>query len=104
MDIQSTIVEREDGRLYILDPWQNHFTKPIKYRTAWPTGLSATEYPHLIGKNCVAKGTGLYLVDGGIYVALEHRDKTMPSAEFSEERIISKPPWCHMYYNGRWTR
>lgn len=35
------IVER-NGELFVLENWQNDFSKPIKYRTACPTGLRAS--------------------------------------------------------------
>ena len=44
--MESEIVDR-DGKLFVLDPWQNHFSKPIKYRTCWPTGILTSQYKHL---------------------------------------------------------
>lgn len=99
----SEIVER-DGKLFVLDPWQNNFTQPIKYRTAWPTGLYAKDYPHFIGQKVMSGAGGTYRFADGIYLRLEYGNETKPDSRHSEERPIPKSPGCHEYRNGRWAR
>jgi len=99
----SEIVAR-DGKLFVLDPWANHFTQPIKYRTAWPTGLSAKDYPNFIGQRVKACAGGTYRFGDGLMLRLERAGETRPDREYCEERAIPKSPGCHEYRNGRWTR
>ena len=90
-----------DGKLFVVDPWQNHFTQPIKYRNAWPTGISATQYPHLIGKRVKHCGGGIVrCVDDGLRISLEYGEET--HCETYEERRIPRPPGKREYRNGRW--
>ena len=100
---ESEIIER-GGKLYVIESWHNHFSKPIKYRTAWPTGLFASEYPDLIGKKCKLNGFGIARMDDGLCLRLEHGAETKPSPENSEERMIPRPAWAHEYRNGRYVR
>lgn len=99
--MHSEIIEA-DGKLFVLDPWQNHFSIPVKYRTAWPTGLFAKDYPHFVGKRVTANGSGAYRFDDGLLLRLEMGAETRPSAEYSEERRIPRPPMKNEYRNGRW--
>ena len=99
---KSEIVER-DGKLFVLDPWENHWTKPIKYRLAWPTGLFSKDYSHFIGKKCVHWSGGICRLDNGIFLKLEHGEKTHPDDEYTEERRIPRPHMKHEYRNGKWS-
>ncbi len=101
--MHSEIIEA-NGKLFVLDPWQNHFSIPVKYRTAWPTGLFAKDYPHFVGKRVTSYGCGTYRFDDGLLLRLEHGGKTRPDNNYLEERPIPKPPGCHEYRNGRWVR
>jgi hypothetical protein len=89
--MNSEIIER-DGKLFVLDPWQNHFSLPIKYRIAWPTGIFAKDWPNYVGKTVRPNGNGTYRFDNGLFLRLEHGGDTKPSQEYSEERRIPKPP------------
>ena len=98
--MESEIIE-QDGKLFVVDPWQNHFTHPIKYRLAWPTGISAKQYPQLINKQVTHCGGGtVCCVDDGLHIALEHGAETY--CETYEERRIPRPPMKKEYRNGRW--
>jgi len=100
----SEIVDR-DGKLFVLDPWESHFTKPIRYRTAWPTGLFTKDYPHFVGQKVKAcGGNGTFRFSDGLMLRLEHGDETRPDSKYCEERPIPKSPGCHEYRNGRWAR
>jgi len=99
--MDSEMVER-NGKLFILDAWQNHFSLPVKYRTAWPTGLFATDYPHFVGRTVKPNGGGTYRFSDGLCIRLEHGGETRPSYEHSEERRIPRPPMKKEYRNGRW--
>ena len=98
----SEIVSRK-GKLFILDPWKNHVTRPIKYRLAWPTGLYAKAYPHLVGCYVSCHG-GVYRFADGSLLRLEYGDETKPDSRYCEERPIPKAPGCREYRNGRWAR
>ena len=89
--MESEVVER-DGRLFVLDAWQNHFSLPIKYRMAWPTGLFAKDYPNFIGQKVRPYGSGTYRFNDGLCLWLERGGGTRPNAEYSEERRIPRPP------------
>jgi len=97
------VVER-DGKLFVLDPWQNHFTQPIKYRYAWPTGLFSKDYPDFVGKLVNCRSDGIYRMPDGRCFRLEFGGETHPDMKYSEERLIPKPQGCHEYRNGRWVR
>ena len=99
----SEIVDR-DGKLFVLDPWESHFTKPIRYRTAWPTGLFAKDYPHFVGQKVKACAGGTFRFSDGLMLRLEHGGETKPDSNYFEERPIPKSPGCHEYRNGRWVR
>jgi hypothetical protein len=99
--MNSEIIER-DGKLFVLDPWQNHFSQPIEYRTAWPTGLFAKDWSDYVGKTVRPIGDGTYQLDNGLFLRLEHGGYTKPSHEYSEERRIPKPPMMKEYRSGRW--
>ena len=101
--MESEIVEY-DGKLFVLDPWQNEFSRPIKYRTCWPTGILASQYPHLIGQKCRTNGTGVALLEDKTWIRLEHGGETTPDPNWCQERPIPKPPRAHEYRNGRWVR
>ena len=101
--MESEIVDR-DGKLFVLDPWQNHFSKPIKYRTCWPTGILTSQYKHLVGKRCRTNGTGVAILEDKTWIRLEHGPDTTPDPDQCEERQIAKSPGCHEYRNGRWRR
>jgi hypothetical protein len=96
------IVDR-NGMLFVMDPWENHFSQPIQYRSLWPTGLFARDYPHFIGKNVQIYCGGVYRFDDGLMLRLEHGPETRPDISYSEKRPIPKPRGCHRYRNGRWT-
>ena len=99
--MKSKIVEI-NGKVFVLDQWQNHFTKPIRYRQAWPTGLIAKDYPHIIGKKATPIGSGTYRLDNGLCLRLEYGDKTLPDKEHSEEQEIPRPPKMKTYRGGKW--
>jgi hypothetical protein len=101
--MDSEIVER-DGLLYVLDPWENHFTKPIKYRLAWPTGLSAKDYPLFAGQKVQACYGCMYRLPDGVLLKLEFGGETKPDSRYCMERPIPRSPGCHEYRNGRWVR
>jgi hypothetical protein len=103
LDNCSEIVAR-DGWLYVLDPWESHYTKPIRYRIAWPTGLLAKDYPHLVGRKAKPCADGTFRFSDGLMLRLEHGGETRPDTNYSEERLIPKPPGCHEYRNGRWVK
>ncbi len=103
MSTDCTIIERA-GELFILENWQNHFTKPIKYKLAWPTGVLSSQYPHFVGKKCTISGTGIARMEDGVHIRLKSGAYTKPAQEHCKERPIPKPPWAHEYRNGRWCR
>jgi len=100
---QSEIVEK-NKKLYVLDPWESSWTKPIQYRLAWPTGLDARDYQFLVGKHVSYVAGGLYRLPNGTFLRLESGEKTKPDFNQSEERRIPRPRHCHEYRNGRWVR
>lgn len=103
-ETEPIIVEHE-RKLYILDPWTNHFTQPIKYRTAWPTGLLAADHIELLGQPVQHIGSGIVRVTKtGVHVRLEHGGETKPDPDACEERRIPQSPGTHEYRNGRWVR
>ena len=97
----SEIVDR-GGKLYVLGPWVCHFTKPVMYRSAWPTGLYTVEYPHFVGRKVKCCAGGTYCFSDGLMLRLECGDETKPDTTYREERRIQKPPGCREYRNGRW--
>ena len=97
----SEIIEA-NGKLFVLDNWECHFTLPIRYRTAWPTGLLAQDYRNLVGRRATYFDNGVYRLDNGLFLRLENDGKTKPSPEHSIERRIPRPPGKKEYRNGRW--
>lgn len=97
----SEIVER-DGKLYVLSPWENDFSDPIQTRLAWPTGLSAQDYPHLIGQTAKACLGGNFRLANFLLLRLERGEKTLPDPRYGEKRPVKKPSGCREYRNGRW--
>lgn len=71
----SEIIER-GGKLFVLDPWENHSTRPIKYRLAWPTGIFASDYPRFIGQKVRYLYGGIYRFSDGLCLRLEHGGET----------------------------
>ena len=103
MHYKAEVVER-DGKLYILEYWQNDFSKPVQRRIAWPTGLYTQDCPSCVGQLAKPFSGGRYKLSDGLILQLEDGRKTLPSEEYSEERAIPKPPGYHEYSNGRWIR
>lgn len=101
--MSAEIVER-DGKLFVLDPWQSHFSEPIQYRTAWPTGISAKDYPHFIGQKAESGPGGTYRLESGILIRLEHAGATHPDRRYTEEKQIRRPRGNYKYHSGRWQK
>ncbi|MBD3405017.1 MAG: hypothetical protein GF411_02640 [Candidatus Lokiarchaeota archaeon] len=98
--IESEIVVR-DGKLYILDPWQRDFEKPVQFRLGWPTGLLSENYPLFVGQKVTNCGNGTFLLrESNIYIQLENGRDTLP--EYTEERKIPKPSGKKEYRYGKW--
>jgi len=100
---ETEIIER-NGKLFILDAWISHFTKPIQYRTAWPTGLYTSDFPQFIGQHVKLEDYGVARFADGTLIGLENRGETRPVAEYCEERPIPKPRGAREYRNGQWYR
>jgi hypothetical protein len=101
MDLE--IVEK-NGRLCLKDSWATDFNKPERYRVYWPTGIMASDYPHLVGRMAHYIGGGLYQPADGPAVALENRAETHPDATLTETEPIKRPKWAKSYHNGEWKR
>ncbi len=97
------IVDRS-GKLFVLEPWRNHFSQPIQYQTAWPTGLETKNYLQLVGKEVKHFSEGTYRFNDGLMLRLEHGGRTRPDKNESKEKPIPKPKGCREYYNGRWIK
>ena len=97
----SEIVER-GGRLFVLDPWENDFSKPVRYRLAWPTGLIAANYRHWVGDSVTSVGGGVYRLKVGLCFRLENGERTRPCPVHTEEAAIPKPRGKKEYRNGAW--
>ncbi|MEW6505493.1 MAG: hypothetical protein AB1457_16165 [Chloroflexota bacterium] len=103
MSEDSEIVVR-NGRLFVLDQWRNDWMRPIKYRAAWPTGLLERDYPYLAGAKAKYFGGGVFRLENGVMVRLEHGEATKMDQVYTEQRAIPKPPEAHEYRGGRWVR
>ena len=107
-DIFGEIVER-GNKIYILDLWENHFSKPMRYRRAWPTGITADRLPGLIGKTARLtrrEPGGIYEVKGrfgeSVQIQLAQGGKTKPCDKHRQERNIKAPKGFKEYYDGKW--
>jgi hypothetical protein len=94
-------IEARGNKLFIIDDWENMYREPIRYKTAWPTGIFAADHPELIGKRC-SHISGLVKTEDGIVVRLENGEHTKPSEEYSNEESIPKPRGCYLYCRGCW--
>lgn len=101
--MHSDIIER-DGLLYVLDPWLFDWQRPVRYRTAWPTGLRAVDYPELVGTRATDVGDGHYRLEDGRLLSLERGGQTRPAPEHCVEEKIPRPRGRREYRNGRWQR
>jgi hypothetical protein len=99
--MKSEIVER-GGKLFIMDSWQVDFSKPIRYRLVWPTGLTAKDYSHFIGKKVIYYESGIYKLSNGVYISLEDGELTKFDERYTEEEMIKCPKSKREYHNGRW--
>ncbi|ROR03382.1 hypothetical protein EDC27_0118 [Desulfosoma caldarium] len=101
--MKGEIVERA-GRLFMLTDWDSDLGRPVRYRLAWPTGLRAADWGHLIGRRCRYVGEGAVEVEGGVWLTLEHGAKTHPDPAHCIEEPIRKPRGAREYRDGRWIR
>lgn len=93
-------VER-DGELMIATPWEKMSSEPISYRLFYPTGLDASCFTHLIGKDARYDGCGTYVV-GGEVIPLKENEATLPAHR--ETKPVKRPAWGKSYKDGEWKR
>ncbi len=91
-----------NGKLYVVEDWQNDWSKPVQYQTAWPTGIKANDYEQLINEPCTYVEAGLYRLPLGLLLRLEHGGETKSDKSVEQERPIPKPKNMKVYRDGQW--
>ena len=96
-------IQARDNLLVIIEDWESNYFKPFEFRTVWPTGIFANEYPDFIGKHVTLWQNGLYRLDSGQLLALEDHGKTRPID--CEQKPIEKPKkGKREYTRGAWRK
>ncbi|MDD5068725.1 MAG: hypothetical protein PHN89_03955 [Candidatus Pacebacteria bacterium] len=95
-----------DGKLVVIDDWIPQWDKPINQRLYYPTGVSASEYAHLIGVEVKYYCDGVYFTrsnyisTNGVRIILENAGKTKPIK--SDLKPIPKSRGFKEYRYGAW--
>ena len=83
-EIKSEIFAHGDGMLYIVDPWEKDFHRPVVRRRVWATGLYARDCPSLVGQGVRRLTSGTYMTDSGARIRVTGQDD-----ELSERRHLA---------------
>lgn len=95
-----------NGELVIIDSWCADYSKPEYYRHYWPTGISAQQWPELVGQPAQSEACGYVYIIGDYYTGrrVSLTDNGSTKAIFVETKPIKKPKWAKEYRDGEWKR